>query len=93
VPPGLTRRYFRFSADYFAFLSEFSRTHDLPFSIHMLETKTQRVLGQHKWGKSLIRHVHDLGHLDERVTVIHAIWVDDNDIALIPTFAKECAAI
>jgi 5-methylthioadenosine/S-adenosylhomocysteine deaminase len=48
----------------------------------MLETKTQRVLGQRKWGKSLIRHVHDLGRLDERVMVIHAIWVDDNDIAL-----------
>jgi cytosine/adenosine deaminase-related metal-dependent hydrolase len=72
----------RVSADYFAFLAEFSRTHDLPFNIHMLETKTQRVLGQRRWGKSLIRHVHDLGHLDERVMVIHAIWVDDNDIAL-----------
>jgi cytosine/adenosine deaminase-related metal-dependent hydrolase len=72
----------RVSADYFAFLAEFSRTHDLPFNIHMLETKTQRVLGQRRWGKSLIRHVHDLGHLDERVMVIHAIWVADDDIAL-----------
>ena len=72
----------RVSDDYFAFLSEFSRAHDLPFNIHMLETKTQRVLGETRWGKSLIRHVHDLGHLDERVMVIHAIWVDDDDIAL-----------
>jgi len=72
----------RVSEDYFAFLSDFSQTHDLPFNIHMLETKTQRVLGQTRWGKSLIRHVHDLGHLDERVMVIHAIWVDDDDIAL-----------
>ena len=47
----------------------------------MLETKTQRVLGQTRWGKSLIRHVHDLGFLDERVMVIHAIWIDDDDIA------------
>lgn len=72
----------RVSDDYFAFLSEFSRAHDLPFNIHMLETKTQRVLGQTRWGKSLIRHVHDMGFLDERVMVIHAIWVDDDDIAL-----------
>jgi 5-methylthioadenosine/S-adenosylhomocysteine deaminase len=72
----------RVTEDYFAFLSAFSRAHDLPFNIHMLETKTQRVLGQRKWGKSLVRHVHDLGHLDERVMVIHAIWVDDGDIAL-----------
>ena len=72
----------RVSNDYLAFLSEFSRAHDLPFNIHMLETKTQRVLGQARWGKSLVRHVHDLGFLDERVMVIHAIWVDDDDIAL-----------
>jgi 5-methylthioadenosine/S-adenosylhomocysteine deaminase len=73
----------RVSDDYFAFLSDFSRAHDLPFNIHMLETKTQRVLGQTRWGKSLIRHVHDIGHLDERMMVIHAIWVDDADIALL----------
>ena len=72
----------RVSEDYFAFLSAFSREHDLPFNIHMLETRTQRVLGQTRWGKSLVRHVHDLGLLDERVMVIHAIWVDDDDIAL-----------
>jgi 5-methylthioadenosine/S-adenosylhomocysteine deaminase len=72
----------RVSEDYFAFLSAFSREHDLPFNIHMLETKTQRVLGQTRWGKSLIRHVQDLGFLDERVMVIHSIWVDDHDIAL-----------
>ena len=72
----------RVSEDYFAFLSAFSREHDLPFNIHLLETKTQRVLGADTLGKSLIRHVHDLGFLDERVMVIHAIWVDDDDIAL-----------
>ena len=73
----------RVSEDYFAFLSGFSREHDLPFNIHLLETKTQRVLAQTRWGKSLVRHVHDLGFLDERVMAIHAIWVDDDDIALL----------
>ena len=73
----------RVSEDYFAFLSAFSREHDLAFSIHLLETKTQRVLGQTRWGKSLVRHVHDLGFLDERVMAIHAIWVDDDDVALL----------
>jgi cytosine/adenosine deaminase-related metal-dependent hydrolase len=73
----------RVSEDYFAFLSAFSREHDLPFNIHLLETKTQRVLGKTRWGKSLVRHVHDLGFLDERVMAIHAIWVDDDDIVLL----------
>lgn len=73
----------RVTHDYFAGLSALSRTHDLPFNIHILETKLQRVLGAEKFGKSLVRHVHDLGFLDERMMVIHAIWIDDEDIALL----------
>ena len=73
----------RVTNDYFAGLSALSRRHDLPFNIHILETKLQRVLGREKFGKSLVRHVHDLGFLDERMMVIHAIWVDDADIRLL----------
>jgi len=73
----------RVTHDYFAALSGLSRSHDLPFNIHILETRLQRVLGQEKYGKSLVRHVHDLGFLDERMMVIHAIWIDAQDIALL----------
>lgn len=73
----------RVSNDYFAALSAFSRANDLPFDTHMLETKLQRVMGEEKWGRSLVQHVHDLGFLDERMLVIHAIWTDDADIALL----------
>jgi 5-methylthioadenosine/S-adenosylhomocysteine deaminase len=72
----------RVEVDYFGALSDLSKQHDLPFSIHILETKLQRVLGEVKYGKSLVRYVNDLGFLDERVTVIHAIWVDDLDVDL-----------
>ncbi|MBS0452638.1 MAG: amidohydrolase family protein [Proteobacteria bacterium] len=73
----------RVTVDYFQALSALSKQHDLPFNIHILETKLQRVLGQEKFGKSLVRYVHDLGLLDERMMVIHAIWIDDEDIALL----------
>lgn len=73
----------RVTDDYFAGLSTLSKRHDLPFNIHILETRLQRVLGQSKYGKSLVQHVHDLGHLDERMMVIHAIWVDDEDVRLL----------
>ena len=49
----------------------------------MLETKLQRVLGEEKYGKSLVRYVHDLGLLDERMMVIHAIWIDERDVELL----------
>ena len=73
----------RVTHDYFAGLSALSKGHDLPFNIHILETRLQRVLGDVKFGKSLVRYVHDLGHLDERMMVIHAIWIDDDDIRLL----------
>jgi len=73
----------RVTDSYFRALSALSKAHDLPFVIHILETRLQRVLGQEVLGKSLVRHVHDLGLLDERMQVVHAIWVDDTDIRLL----------
>ena len=73
----------RVTVDYFEGLSALSRQHDLPFNIHILETQLQRVLGEEKFGKSLVRYVHDLGLLDERMMVIHAIWIDEADIELL----------
>jgi 5-methylthioadenosine/S-adenosylhomocysteine deaminase len=72
----------RVKGDYFGALSDLSKQYDLPFDIHMLETKLQRVLGEVKYGKSLVRYANDLGYLDERVMMIHAIWVDDFDVDL-----------
>jgi 5-methylthioadenosine/S-adenosylhomocysteine deaminase len=73
----------RVTVDYFKRLSALSRSRDLPFFVHVLETKTQRVFGAQKFGKSLVRYIDDLGLLDERMLVIHAIWVDDADIAIL----------
>ena len=75
APQRVTERYLQD-------LTQLSAQHDLPFNIHILETRLQRVLGQEKYGKSLVRYVHDLGCLDSRKLVIHAIWVDQADIAL-----------
>jgi 5-methylthioadenosine/S-adenosylhomocysteine deaminase len=75
APQRVTERYLQD-------LTQLSAEHNMPFNIHILETRLQRVLGQEKHGKSLIRYVHDIGCLDSRKLVIHAIWVDDGDIAL-----------
>jgi 5-methylthioadenosine/S-adenosylhomocysteine deaminase len=72
----------RVTESYLQDLTQLSAEHDLPFNIHILETRLQRVLGQEKYGKSIVRYVHDLGCLDSRKLVIHAIWIDDADIAL-----------
>jgi 5-methylthioadenosine/S-adenosylhomocysteine deaminase len=55
--------------------------HDLPYVLHVYESKTQRVAAQTTHGGSLLRHIRDLGVLDERSCVVHAVWIDDADVA------------
>lgn len=73
----------RVTIEYLQALSELSERHRIPYNVHILETRLQRVLGEEKHGKSLIRYVHDAGVLTARMMVIHAIWVDDEDIEIL----------
>ncbi|KQP57211.1 amidohydrolase family protein [Agreia sp. Leaf283] len=76
----------RVSPEYFGALDELSRTHGIPLFAHMLETKAQRTLmtKQPRFaGRSLVHYTADLGLLSERMNVIHAVWVDDDDLELI----------
>ncbi|WP_420101456.1 amidohydrolase family protein [Bosea sp. (in: a-proteobacteria)] len=74
----------RVTPAYFHALDELSREHGLPLYAHMLETKLQRVFGHERLGgRSLVRYVHDLGLLSDRLNVIHAIWVDNDDLDLL----------
>lgn len=74
----------RVTPDYFAALDDLSRALDLPFFVHVLETKLQRVYGLEKLGgRSLVRYVHDLGLLSDRMNVIHAVWIDEADMGLL----------
>ena len=82
----------RVTRDYFHALDELSRRHALPFYVHVLETKVQRVFGEEKLGgRSLIGYVSDEGLLSERMNIIHGIWVDDADLDLIASAASVVA--
>jgi cytosine/adenosine deaminase-related metal-dependent hydrolase len=73
----------RVTPSYLQALSELSARHDIPHNMHILETRLQRVFGEEVLGRSLVRYVDELGVLDERAMVIHAIWIDDHDIELL----------
>lgn len=76
----------RVSPEYMAALDGLSRVHGIPFYVHMLETRLQRVLKDHQprfAGRSLVEYTADLGLLSERMNVIHAIWMEDRDYDLI----------
>lgn len=63
-------------------VADLSESLDLPMHCHVLETKTQAVTGQTKYGTTLVRHLADVGALTRRMTMNHAIWLTDDDIAL-----------
>ena len=73
----------RVSPEYLVALSELSTRHDLPYNMHILETKLQRVFGADRFAMSFVKYVHEQGVLNERAVVIHAVWVDDEDIELL----------
>lgn len=60
-----------------------SEKYHLPFVTHALETKIQQVTGQEYYGKTIIRRIHDLGVLTPRSSIVHGVWVTDEDIALL----------
>ncbi|MEM7117224.1 MAG: amidohydrolase family protein [Chloroflexota bacterium] len=64
-------------------LSALAAKYDVSFDMHILETKTQRLLGNEKYGKSLVHYVNDLGVLNDHAVVIHGVWLDEQDMALI----------
>jgi cytosine/adenosine deaminase-related metal-dependent hydrolase len=60
-----------------------SEEFDLPVYVHVLESRTQAVLGKLGYGKTLVEHLRDLGVLSPRVSFGHAVWVTPGDIDII----------
>lgn len=76
----------RVGLDYFAALDDLARRHDIPLYVHMLETKVQRTLmtGQPRFtGRSVVGYTADAGLLGPQTNVIHAVWVDGADMAVL----------
>jgi len=62
---------------------ELSEELDLPVITHVLETKVQAVTGELFYGKSIVEHMHSLSILTPKTTLIHGVWLTDNDIKLV----------
>jgi 5-methylthioadenosine/S-adenosylhomocysteine deaminase len=57
--------------------------HDLPFNMHVAESDAEQTFVQERYGTTPVRYLDDLGVLDARTIVNHAIHVDDDDIAIL----------
>ena len=73
----------RVTDDYMQGLNALSLERQVPFNMHILETRLQRVFGDEVLGMSLVKFADARGILHEHSVVIHAIWLDDDDINLL----------
>jgi hypothetical protein len=72
----------RVTETYLRGLAELSDAADIPYNMHILETRSQRIFGDTRYGMSLVRYAQARGVLSERCQVIHAVWIDDTDVAI-----------
>lgn len=56
---------------------------DLPVHTHTLESRMHAVQGAALYGKTIVEHLAEIGVLQPRFTLNHAIWLTDRDIELI----------
>lgn len=73
----------RCTDDYLLQALELAQEYDLPMHTHILETRMQRSTGPEFYGKSIVQHIRELGFLTDRLTIIHGVWMDEDDMAAI----------
>lgn len=67
----------------FAGCSELSDRYNLCRHAHLLETKAQKLLAQEKYGCSAVKHLQEIGYLNDRTSLAHCVWLDDSDIKIL----------
>ncbi|MBV9076378.1 MAG: amidohydrolase family protein [Methylobacteriaceae bacterium] len=72
----------RCSDEALLFCAELAERHDLGIHTHLLETRAQARIARERYGTSTLVHLEALGILSERWSCAHAIWLEDDDIAL-----------
>ncbi|MEM8595412.1 MAG: amidohydrolase family protein [Pseudomonadota bacterium] len=68
------------SDDFMVGCARLSQEHDCALQTHLAETKTQNLLGQTRYGRSLTAHLEALGLLSPRFSAAHGIWLDLEDM-------------
>lgn len=56
---------------------------DLPVITHVQETRLQVVTGEQFYGKTMVEHLHSLGFLKPKTTLIHTTWLNPREIELL----------
>jgi 5-methylthioadenosine/S-adenosylhomocysteine deaminase len=60
-----------------------ARELDLPVVTHVQETRMQVITGQLFYGKTMVRHLHDLGFLGPKTSLIHVVWANADEVKML----------
>ncbi len=60
-----------------------TREHNLPFFIHLAETRHEVEQSRQQTGMSPVAYLDSLGLLDEKTVAVHVVWVDEADRELL----------
>ena len=68
------------SDDFLIACRNLAREYDVGIHSHVAELKVQVVAGYKRYGTSLAAHMDGLGLVNEKFTVAHGVWLDDEDM-------------
>ena len=74
------------SPETLACIKDAARKADLPFTIHVSETRDEGSIIRKRYGKSPVIHLRDLGVLDDRTIAIHCNWLDEEEMDILRSF-------
>lgn len=66
--------------DFMIACRDLAREYEVGIHSHVAESKVQVVAGYKRYGTSLAAHMDKLGLVNERFTVAHGVWLDDDDM-------------
>lgn len=66
--------------DFLIACRDLAQEYDVGIHSHVAESKVQVVAGYQRYGTSLAAHMDALGLVNERFTVAHGVWLDDEDM-------------
>lgn len=72
-------------------IAALSSQHDVPIHCHTLETRLQAIHAEEAWGMTAVAFMDSVGLLGPRTTLVHAIWLTDDDIARLAEYG--CSAV
>ena len=64
-------------------MGDLAERRGLPIHMHLLETPYQKAYATRRSARTAVAHLDELGLLGPRLTLGHAVWVDEDDLDLI----------